>query len=659
MKCPACAKSITSPKACPFCGYIFTEGEAGKLDFYFDIKGNFKNLLDANNYIGESIERLDKKLNKFGEAIALELERGYRPQKEKPAATAEPPTVPHAVKQEPKPQRQPSRQDMEIRLGQKWLLIVGIMAIVFGVAYFLKYSFERGWVGPEGRVAASYAAGIAMMAFGDIFRKKGYKVYGLYLFGGGIAVSYFAAFAAFQLYHLFGAPASFAIMVMITILASTMSIVYDTKWLAVLAMVGGFLTPFLLYEGKGNHVALFSYITLLNLGLLWVAFYKQWNLLNILGFIFTYLVFTMWFDRGYTNETFWAGIIFVNVFFLIYSVIPFVYSIFHEEKNKVKGFHLTVPNAFIAFGYSYYMIKAYGAGEWTSVITLLYSAVFLGMASYLYKRGKSGESAFVLLIAEAAFFLAVTVPILFSGHWITIFWAAQAVAYLWISVKLARKSMLYGAFIVLGLSIFKFLFNDYPHVFRVDIDRLSILHGYNNMLGERWVTSVFLLAGIYAFASMLRKNAESPPLNALPKYVLKGMYVLFGCLLFIVLNVETGAFFYTYLRAAQFAAISVLWAIFSVSLMLVGFIKSITPARNTAFVLFGITAIKVFLFDMSKFSTPYRIFSFTVFGLILVGTSFAYHKYKDRIFAAIAVKGGDTNAPGDGPPESPGSGVTP
>jgi uncharacterized membrane protein len=178
------------------------------------------------------------------------------------------------------------------------------------------------------------------------------------------------------------------------------------------------------------------------------------------------------------------------------------------------------------------------------------------------------------------------------------------------------------------------------------------------MLDERLVTSVFLLAGAYAFASLLRKSADSPPVNALPKYVLNGMYVLFGCLLFIVLNIEIGAFFYTYLRAAQFAAISVLWAVFSVSLMCIGFVRNIRSARNTAFVLFGITAIKVFLFDMSNFSTPYRIFSFLVFGLILVGTSFAYHKYKDRIFAAIAVKV-DVNAPVDGPPEPSDGGVAP
>ncbi len=643
MKCPACAKPVVSPKACSYCGYIYTGDEAVKLDFYFDIKGNLQNLIDANNQIGQSIERLGKKLNKFADVIDHDLAHDYRPQVPKPT----PAITPDAhTEQPPKPDPKhdqistlrPKMPEMEVRLGQKWLLIVGIMAIVFGVAYFLKYSFERGWIGPEGRVAVSYTAGIAMMAFGDIFRKKGYKVFGLYLFGGGIAVSYFAAFAAFQLYHLFSAPVSFAVMVMITILASSMSIVYDTKWLSVLALVGGFLTPFLLHRGSGDHVALFSYITLLNLGLLSVAFYKRWHLLNVLGFIFTYLAFSIWFIFGFNMEKFWPGLIFINIFFLIYSLIPFVYGLFHAETGKLKGFALTAPNALIAFAYSYHMIHRYGAAELTSIVTLLYSVVFLWMASYLYKKGKAGESAFVLLIAEAALFLSITVPILFSRHWITIFWAVQGLAYLWISVKLARKSLLYGAFAVLGLSLFKFLFYDYHRVFKVELDTFFILNGFTWMLAQRWITSVFLLAAVYVFASILRKNASAPPVNSLHRLVRSAVYVIFGCLLFIVLNVETGAFFYTYLRAAQFAALSVLYAVFSVSLMCVGFIKNSRPVRNTAFVLFGITVVKVFAFDMSNVSTPYRIFSSIVLGLILVGTSFAYHKYKDRIFAAIVTK---------------------
>jgi uncharacterized membrane protein len=291
------------------------------------------------------------------------------------------------------------------------------------------------------------------------------------------------------------------------------------------------------------------------------------------------------------------------------------------------------------------MISGHGASEWAAIVTLIYAAVFLAMASFLYKRGRSGGGAFTLTIAQSALFLAITVPILFSRHWITIFWSAQAFFFFWLGVKLSRKSLLYGAFGVLALSVIKFLFYDYHYVFMLDMNRFSITYGYGYLLGERLITTVCLLSGVYGFASMAGRYAALPPLKTMSRYVARGLYFLFGGLLFIVLNIETGAFFSTYLSAARFAGISVLWAVFSVALMLAGFIGNLSVLRNIAFVLFAVTVIKVFAFDMSNISTPYRIFSFIVTGLILVGTSFAYHKYKDRIFLAAIAAQGDAAAP--------------
>ena len=196
----------------------------------------------------------------------------------------------------------------EISVGQKWLLIVGIVTMVFGVGYFLKYSFERGWIGPAGRVVLAYIWGIVFMVAGSQFRKKSFEAFGLSLIGGGIATLYFATFAAFQIYHLFTHAPSFLIMIIITALASVLSIIYDTKWLAILGLIGGFLTPVMLSTGQDNQIVLMTYMTILNLGLLGIAFYKRWDILNILGFGFTYLLYTGWAMKHYTELRFWPGI---------------------------------------------------------------------------------------------------------------------------------------------------------------------------------------------------------------------------------------------------------------------------------------------------------------------------------------------------------------
>ncbi|OGW18482.1 MAG: hypothetical protein A2072_04260 [Nitrospirae bacterium GWC1_57_7] len=107
--------------------------------------------------------------------------------------------------------------------------------------------------------------------------------------------------------------------------------------------------------------------------------------------------------------------------------------------------------------------------------------------------------------------------------------------------------------------------------------------------------------------------------------------IALGIVLFIILNVETSAFFHTYLSAARFAAISVLWTGFSVGLMVLGFRYSSAALRRTAIGLFGATVLKVFLSDMANVSTPYRILSFIILGLVLTGTSYLYYRFRDRI----------------------------
>ncbi len=90
----------------------------------------------------------------------------------------------------------------EVTFGQKWLLIAGVIITVLGVGWFLKYSFDQNWIGPAGRVALAYLGGIAFLAGGELFRRRDFGIFGLYLIGGGIAILYFATFAAFQIYHL-------------------------------------------------------------------------------------------------------------------------------------------------------------------------------------------------------------------------------------------------------------------------------------------------------------------------------------------------------------------------------------------------------------------------------------------------------------------------
>ena len=83
-------------------------------------------------------------------------------------------------------------------------------------------------------------------------------------------------------------------MIVITAFAVTLSLLYNKQELAIIALIGGFAAPFLVSTGSGNYKVLFTYLIILNSGLLFIAYYKSWRLLNILNFIFTAILFGSW-----------------------------------------------------------------------------------------------------------------------------------------------------------------------------------------------------------------------------------------------------------------------------------------------------------------------------------------------------------------------------
>lgn len=519
----------------------------------------------------------------------------------------------------------------EIKLGQKWLLIVGIVVMVLGVGYFLKYAFDRNWITPSGRVGMAYAAGLGCLGLGEMFRRRGLAVFGLYLIGGGIAVLYFSGYAAFQVYHLIDQPVAFALMVAVTALAGVLSVVRNVMWLAVLGIIGGFFTPVVLSTRVDNQIALMSYMVVLNAGILAIAVYKRWGLLNGLGFAATWLLFLSWYAAHYESTKFVPTDAFLNVFFLAYAIVPFAYYFVHRDSAPHPGFAIMVLNAMIAFGLSFAMIHEFASTRAVGIVSVAYAAVYGVMAAYLRRRNPRSTDAFVLLVAMTALFLIVTVPLLFARHWITVFWAVQAAVLVWAAVRVADERLLHAGAGLLFVAVFKFLCWDLVFLFDLTLPDLYYRGGYELHAAERWITAVMVLSATFAAATMLWRDSAEP--RRLPSGSVSSrlLYSVFGAFIFVILNVEAAAWFYDFARPARFAAISVLWALFAIVLMLWGFAKGIAVLRRCSLALFAVTLAKVFLSDMSNVSTPYRIVSFLVLGLMLIGASYLYHRFKGRL----------------------------
>jgi uncharacterized membrane protein len=173
------------------------------------------------------------------------------------------------------PIRKIHSEKIESIIGRRLLGWAAVCLILFAAAFFLKYAFDNRWIGELGRVAIGVAAGVGMTVFGFKYHKRGWRVFSQILTGGGIVLLYLSAYAAFGYYHLATQKAAFAYLAILVAEAAGLAFLYNAPSIAIMALLGGFLTPVLLHSDRDQYRSLFGYIAALDIGAL--ALLKHWR----------------------------------------------------------------------------------------------------------------------------------------------------------------------------------------------------------------------------------------------------------------------------------------------------------------------------------------------------------------------------------------------
>ena len=240
-----------------------------------------------------------------------------------PAAAVTIPLAPPAPPvAEPLPQPpSTSAESLESRIGGRWLLNIGIAAIVIGVAYFEKLAIDNAWIGETARVIQGGVLGAALIFAGARFARRGYALYGQMLAGGGVAILYVSTYAAFNYYHLIDRPAAFALMVAVTTIGAVLANRHASQGLAVLAIGGGFATPFLLPGRTDAQIALFTYVAIMIGGTVFLARRRNWPLLHVVSYVLTLLTVAAWADRFYAPSKYLTTELYLTLFCAMFIAI--------------------------------------------------------------------------------------------------------------------------------------------------------------------------------------------------------------------------------------------------------------------------------------------------------------------------------------------------
>jgi uncharacterized membrane protein len=340
-------------------------------------------------------------------------------------------------------------RSLEARVGSQWFNRIGIIAVLIGVAWFLKYAFDQHWIGPAGRVVIGLLCGAALIAWSERFRAKGFSTFSYSLKAVGSGVLYLSLWAAFSIYHLVPSGVAFAGMVLVTAFNAFIAWLQSAELLAVYAIVGAFSTPLLLSTGQNEEVFLFSYLLMMNAATMALLVLKGWNRLLVLSFLGTVGFYWGWYWRFYTPAAFVTTTVFLSLFVLLFAAATILarQKKVHAQQDDVARVLISMANAAFGFLGFYAMLSSEsGSGQNTALAwcSVGFGAFYLGVRKWMERTPIAGSrlaSLSDIQLSIAIVFLTLAVPLAVHGHWVTIGWMAEGAVLVWVATRMRTRLM--------------------------------------------------------------------------------------------------------------------------------------------------------------------------------------------------------------------------
>lgn len=391
--------------------------------------------------------------------------------------------------------------DLEKFIGENLINKIGILILVLGISYFVKYAIDKDWINEPARVGIGILAGALIMGIAHKLRKK-YAAFSSVFVAGAIAVFYFTIGIAFHSYHLFGQTAAFLLMVGITAFSCLISLSYNRKELAVLSLIGGFAVPFMVSTGQGNYVVLFTYILILNIGILALAYYKKWGIINILSYVFTLILYGAWLfkDLEEKNPHYLGALGFGFAFYFVFILINIINNLRTKGLFSPIELGILASNTFLFYAAGMAVFEHYHP-ELKGLFTTSIGLLNLVYAWFLFKKFGQDKTAVYLLIALTLTFITLAIPIQFEGNSITLFWAAEAAMLMGLAQKSKITSYRFASVIVHLLMIVSLLM-DWNSIYTSS----TVL---NIVFNKICLTGIFAVISLFAVSYLLKAEEEN------------------------------------------------------------------------------------------------------------------------------------------------------
>ena len=333
-------------------------------------------------------------------------------------------------------------------LGGNWLARIGIVAIIFGVAFFISLAIDRGWLGEAARVILGVAGGLAFIGAGEYFRRR-YGVWAQTVTGGGIAILYLSVYGAFALYGLISTELAFGAFALITLAGALLSLRHEAAGVAVLSIFGGFATPLLLQEQLPDQRLLLAYVLVLDVGVLALAGFRNWRWFTLLAWAGSLILFAFW-QQELEPSTALAQIG-ITVIFLVFAGATIAFHIVRQQAAGIADLALVTLNAAGYYGISYWLMND-PYRDWVGGFTAAVAAFYALLAAACRMRGPEQLNLTLFSAGLAVVFAIIAVPVQLGGPWISVAWGIEALVLVWLSFPLRMRELRWAGYAMFAVS---------------------------------------------------------------------------------------------------------------------------------------------------------------------------------------------------------------
>ena len=419
------------------------------------------------------------------------------------------------------------KTDWEKFIGENLANKIGISVLVLGIAFFVKFAIDKNWINETGRVIIGLISGGILISLAH-YTKNTYRSFSSVLVGGGLSVFYFTIAFAFHQYHLMSQQAAFIVMLIITVFAVLLSLLYNRIELAILATIGGFITPFLVSTGQNNYVALFTYLCILNSGMLILSWFKRWKAINIIALFFTIIIYGGWLFRQAMDDSEpfpyqWA-LFFATFFYALFVTMNIINNLKLKIKFGAFDFFLLLSINFLYYIAGIIILQDWSNGDYQGLFTATLGVVNLTLAWIFFKQKQADKNFIYLLIGLTLTFISLAAPVQLKGNNITLFWSAEAVVLFWLYQR-SRIILLKIASPLIVLLMFISLFMDWFQLY-------GSVHNVVTIIANKgFITTLVSGVALLVYYNMMQKEADTLYLPGIENRLVRKILLCSGILL--------------------------------------------------------------------------------------------------------------------------------